>query len=131
MMCSSVLLPDPERPSIAMNSPVRIVRSTPFNTSTKLSPIWKTRWIPFARRIVSPKRETCAIAGRSSIIGLFPNCVLDSLQKDYSHRNASTGFKRAARIAGISAPRTAERIATATMTDVSIASILLGIVSKA
>ena len=37
--CSSVLLPEPETPTIAMRSPGMTVRSMPFSTATSAGPL--------------------------------------------------------------------------------------------
>src|SRR5256885_568172 len=42
-ICISVLLPEPERPSMAINSPRRIDKSTPLSTSTLLSCLLRRR----------------------------------------------------------------------------------------
>src|SRR5881394_3325021 len=43
---SSVVLPDPDGPISARNSPFGIVRSTPFSTSTRSLPREKNLWTP-------------------------------------------------------------------------------------
>src|SRR5688572_6361109 len=65
--------------------------------------------------------------------------VLHSLQhpesgiqnSPHSHRNASTGFIRAARIAGTSAPNTDDAIAMTTIQKTSCGFIVFGILSNA
>src|SRR5688500_417435 len=49
--CSSVLFPDPLRPSIARNSPFFTARSTPLRTCNVLSPMRNFLTMALARKI--------------------------------------------------------------------------------
>src|SRR5690242_18549841 len=69
--CSSVLLPEPEAPTMATRSPAATARLTPFNTSTRYSPSWKcfTSWSQRSRAVSSVLGRTLFIAQRLGRLG--------------------------------------------------------------
>src|SRR5690242_19943872 len=52
-ICSSVVLPEPEAPTIATRSPAATLNATPRSTSSTTGPWWKLLCTPCASRTVS------------------------------------------------------------------------------